>query len=322
MEFGGYHALETNKGSEFYHDLWAINTARSALQVILTNRNVEKLFIPYYTCEVLLEPIKNCNIDFEFYTINKKLEIEFDISQLLEGQYLLYTNYFGVKSSYLAELVRHFSNQIIIDNSQAFYNLPIKGIPTFYSCRKFFGVADGAYLNLDMDESKYRDLPIDQSNQRMAHLLKRIELGAEAGYADFKINDDALSGEPVKKMSQLTRNILRGLDYNRISDIRSVNFNYLNSHLSKYNQMIFNKLDGAGAMAYPLLVNRLELKQHLIENKIYIPTYWSNVKKWVSADSVEAHLSDHLLALPIDQRYGIDQMKRIVEVVDGYFDGK
>lgn len=39
---------------------------------------------------------------------------------------------------------------IILDNTQSFFQKPISGIDTIYSCRKYFGVPDGAYLSTNI----------------------------------------------------------------------------------------------------------------------------------------------------------------------------
>ena len=56
-------------------------------------------------------------------------------------------------------------------------------------------------------------------------------------------------------------------------------------------------------------------KKKLIESKVYIPFYWPNVQSWCNAESLENTLSQLLLALPIDQRYSIDEMNFIVSVL-------
>lgn len=63
----------------------------------------------------------------------------------------------------------HFSEKysnLIVDNVQAFYTPPIKGLDTIYTCRKFFGVPDEAYLYTDciLTES----IPYDKSYDRLA----------------------------------------------------------------------------------------------------------------------------------------------------------
>ena len=40
---------------------------------------------------------------------------------------------------------------VIIDNVQAYFQRPIEGFDTLYSCRKYFGVPDGAVLYTDLE---------------------------------------------------------------------------------------------------------------------------------------------------------------------------
>lgn len=64
----------------------------------------------------------------------------------------------------------------------------------------------------------------DISFDRMSHLLKRVDIGAELAYDDFKNNDNALVSQPIKLMSKLTDKILSGIDYEYIKQIRLKNF--------------------------------------------------------------------------------------------------
>src|SRR5690606_14912956 len=102
---------------------------------------------------------------------------------------LLYTNYFGIKETTVNRLSRAVKN-LIIDNSQAFFSKPLKGIDTFYSCRKFFGVSDGAYLQSNNLISTKLDRDI--SVLRVSHLIKSIDLGVEDGYQDYLDNNNLL----------------------------------------------------------------------------------------------------------------------------------
>jgi len=144
-ELGGYLELELNRNEEHHKTALSLNTGRNALELILRVRKYTKVYIPYYTCDVILEPFRKLNINYEFYSINKDLEPEFNYSLLRDNEGFLYVNYFGIKDDFIPVLAKHCSN-IITDNSQAFFCRPLKDIDTFYSCRKFFGVPDGAYL--------------------------------------------------------------------------------------------------------------------------------------------------------------------------------
>lgn len=52
---GGYLELELNDFGNIYHDdLVDLNTGRNALEYILIQQGYEKIYIPYYTCNVTL----------------------------------------------------------------------------------------------------------------------------------------------------------------------------------------------------------------------------------------------------------------------------
>lgn len=59
---GGYIPLELSKGELYYPDLIALNTGRNALEYVLRIRKYTTIYLPYYTCEVLLEPLRKLNV--------------------------------------------------------------------------------------------------------------------------------------------------------------------------------------------------------------------------------------------------------------------
>ena len=121
--------------------------------------------------------------------------------------------------------------RIILDNTHAFFQKPLDGVDTIYSCRKFFGVPDGAYLSTDTVLNE--ELEIDVSKDRMVHILGRFEGNASDYYNDFKENDASFKLEPLKYMSKLTRNILGAIDYEKVKRTRNENYAYLADRLDK-----------------------------------------------------------------------------------------
>ena len=231
---GGYFELELRKGGHYHNDAIKLNTARNCFEYVLRARQYAKVYIPYYTCEVMLDSIKKLGIDYAFYSINEDLE-PVELPMLKHREAFLYTNYFGLKQSCVRNLAERFGNRLIVDNAQAFYAEPIEGIDTFYSARKFFGVADGAYLYTN--QKLGMDLEYDVSFDRMPHLLKRIDLGAEAGYIDFRNDEDILSNQDIKLMSKLTWTILSGIDYESVKKKRRENYAFLDEQLKDANLM-------------------------------------------------------------------------------------
>ena len=309
---GGYFELELRKGEHYHKNALRLNTARNCFEYILRARKYTKVYIPYYTCDVMLEPLKKCNVDYVFYHINEQLEPIEETYQLQPTEAFLYTNYYGLKQRCVERLEEQYGKQLIVDNAQAFFAEPLEGIDTFYSARKFFGVADGAYLYTDAQLDM--ELEQDQSYQRMSHLLMRADIGAEAGYREFRKNDDSLIDNPIRLMSNLTEKILCSIDYESAKQLRRTNYMQLDEQLCAKNGIRLTMDEDAVPMVYPYLTNDTTLRQRLIANCIYVATYWPNLAK-LNYNTLEECLAKKIIALPIDQRYNKEDMKRIIESI-------
>lgn len=122
----------------------ALNTCRNALEyIILQLPDVNRIYLPYYTCEAVVEPLKRLPVVYEFYHINEHLEISEEI-ELKKGDYLIANNYFGIKDAYITELAEKYGEKLIVDNAQALFASVPPDIKAVYSTRKFVGVAAGA----------------------------------------------------------------------------------------------------------------------------------------------------------------------------------
>ena len=116
-------------------------------------------------------------------------------------------------------------------------------------------------------------------------------------------------------MSNLTKSIFNSIDIERAKKIRLKNFKFLHKQLSRINNLKI-KLDKKDIpMIYPYLVkNGDKLRAKLIKNKIYIAQYWSAINNNLLNNN-EKKIIKNLVAIPIDQRYSLDDMKRIIEVI-------
>lgn len=309
---GGYFSLELPLHEEYHKSAIRLNTGRNCLEYILRARGYKKVYIPYYTCDVVLEPFKKLGIPYEYYHINIQFEIR-DRFTLKEGEALLYTNYYGLKQRYVEQLAAEVGNRLIVDNTQAFYAKPIEGIDTFYTCRKFFGVPDGAYLYTD----KLLDVELeqDQSYERMLSLTKRIDLSPEAGYQDFRDTSKALVGQPIKRMSKLTQRMMQGIDYEAVAQRRRANYQLLHETLGKDNNLVLPLEGDAVPMVYPYLAPVKGLREKLIENKIFVARYWPSVLECTTPDEIDYLLAYQMQPLPIDQRYGEEEMRQIIDLL-------
>lgn len=307
-EIGGYFGLDIKTGN--YENLpihsVALNTARNCLRYLIRTYNIKKINVPYYTCPVIIEAIEKEDCEIEFYHIDEYFIPEKSFSN---EDYILYTNYFGICAENVKTLSKKYRN-LIIDNAQAYY-MPKYGLASFNSARKFLGVPDGAFLTCDKKLSE--DLDLDKTSvNRFSHLLKRIDTNAQCGYEDYKNNDELLRYEDIKLMSNLTKALINNHNSEVDKLKRKENFEYLHRHLKESNNLKININNEDIPMVYPYLVkNGKELKQKLIKNNIYVATYWNAI----NLNEVEQNFQDNLVPLPIDYRYGVVEMDRMVLIV-------
>ena len=148
----------------------------------------------------------------------------------------------------------------------------------------------------------------------MGFLLGRYERTASEFYADYVANNEIFAEEGTKRMSKLTQNLLHALDYDFIRERRRANFEFLDRALRKYNRLSVHSVDGA--FAYPLMVEHgADIRKALIAEKIYIPCLWPNVLDDAEKGSWDYQLAADILPLPVDQRYGLEDMEYLAEEV-------
>lgn len=311
---GGYFSLELpyNEYGEYHRDAIRLNSGRYCLEYVLRVKKYTKVYLPYYMCDAVLQPINKLGLDYQFYHIDKYFHIA-EVLHPKKDEVILYCNYFGLMDEYVKIVTDRYAPNIIIDNTQAFFSRPLPEIDTFYTCRKFFGVADGAYLYTNKEADF--DIPQDYSSSRMLFLLDRLDKSAEEAFSDYHKSEDTLDHDEIKKMSKITQFIMSSICYKSVADRRISNYIYLHDNLSSSNTLSVDLERKNVPMVYPFLSEDINLRKKLIDNKVYVASYWPNVQSWCNAESLENTLSQLLLPLPIDQRYSIDEMNFIVSVL-------
>ena len=314
-EYGGYLPLELAKGEPYYqtnakYEVMALNSGRGAIICALKDFKPKKIYIPYYNCLSCTTAILNTDIDYQYYFIDHDM-MPLDV-KLKKDEILFWINYYGNASEQNINRIRQNYKNLIIDNTQAFFSEPIVDAYNCYSTRKFFGVNDGAYLIKNKINSKFY-LDVDESHSRAIHLFKSIEQGTNAAYKESLDNENAIN-DTVLFMSGLTNNILRSIDYDRVKTKRKANLLMLHSYLSQFNKFNVN-LESNTHIAYPFLYGKEEIRNYLIENRIYTPTWWKHVPEKCSYSQRETELTKYMSFIPIDQRYDTIDMKDMADII-------
>ena len=286
-EIGGYIELDTYTGKMLHGDGVKLNCGRNALAYIIKAKNIKKLWMPRFMCDSCDKVLSDNHVDVEYYSIGLDFK---PVIKEWDG-WLYVVNFYGqLSNGYLTSL----GDSIIVDNAQAYFQEPIPGVDTLYTCRKFFGVADGAILYTD----KYIEVENqDESFNRMNFLLGRYERSASQFYQEYVDNNHFFRNEPIKRMSKLTENLLHGIDYEVVMKKRTQNFAYLHEKLHSLNKL--NLSVPYGAFMYPLYIeNGAEVRKELQTRKIFIPTLWPAVFNLCEENEYEYDMAKNILPIP------------------------
>lgn len=308
-EIGGFFELGDFKNKSYHYNAIALNTATNAVIYLIKAKKIKKIYLPYYLCDCLDKIKEYCKV--EYYSIKDDFSPDFN-TKLETNEYLYFVNYFGMFNNIDIRRYKKIYNNIIVDNVQAFFQKPLKGIDTIYSCRKFFGVPDGAYLYTDTVLKD--DISQDKSSDRFRHLLGRVEETATSNFESYKNNEELLLNLDLAYMSKTTELVLRAIEYDIVKKKRTDNYRYLNRQLKESNKLAVKNIKGA--YMYPYYTENTEkLRKKLIENKIYIPILWPNVLEQ-DKSTLEYEYAKNILLIPCDQRYNIKDMQKIINLIN------
>lgn len=311
-EIGGYIELDSYCLPMLHEKAIALNCGRNALAYLFKAKSIHRILIPRFLCSSVPNVCKRENVAYSYYEIGADLLPAQDLI-LGNDEWLYLVNYYSQLTNEQIAVCAAKYKRIIVDNVQSYFQAPVPGVDTLYTCRKYFGVADGAFLYTDAVLNE--ELPVDESFERMRFLLGRYERSAGEFYGEYVANNKLFASEPVKRMSKLTRNLLHGIDYERVRAIREENYLFLHKAFGGINGLPLS--DRPGTFMYPLLLeNGAEVRKRLQEKKIYIPTLWPDVFGWCGEGDTEYQMAMNILPLPIDQRYGTEELRYMTKEIE------
>lgn len=317
-EIGSFLELSFLRGLEYYrgNDIARLNSGRAGIYHALRILNCHTVFLPYYQCETVREFLLKKGITIHYYYMDRDFNPQ--VLSCPRDAAIVLVNYFGIMDyTRMSDLASKYQN-VIIDNSQAFFAPATRGCMNVYSARKFIGVPDGAYVLGEHADEYIGEYEEDYSSDTSLFLLQRIEYGCEGkAYQNREINEERIRHSDIKRMSKLTRAILDGTGYENIKDKRQENFKIASSLFASINRINPEKYYGNNCipMVYPLVVENEKILPNLIKNKIFQGHWWSYLLNEVKPDSFESYMARYMIPITIDQRYGENEIKDIFNII-------
>lgn len=320
---GGFFGFETPAPQcahgSYHPEAIGLSTGRACLALALEELKPRKCLVPFYCCNALLEPIQEAGIEIEFYELDLALE-PIGLPGIDSGELLIYTNFFGLKSHYADKLSSRFGRRVLIDDTHRFFHRGYSISYSFTSARKFFGVPDGAYL-YPPQGIVCRNVQERNNAVRTEHLFARL-LGRDDEALALYRENEAVLGSEVLRMSLVSELLLTTVDYSAAMKQRKANYDFLAERLSATNRFGVQDRVDAVPFCYPYLPEPPIPHERFYPQRLYPPRLWPDpLARNDSGFQLSRRFCRELLPLPVDHRYGKNDLERMLAFIESELKG-
>lgn len=303
------------------HIQWFLS-GRSALKSIIKEiRQCQTVAMPSWCCDSMVKPFLEQGYNVQFYPVYWRDGLIQDIS--LNCDVLFLIDYFGYTSSVN---ISGYSGIVIRDVTHSLFSASYSDADYYFgSLRKWCGVWTGGYAWT----ADGHDLSVNEAAN-----LGYVELRAEA----MQLKEKYLNGEGDKCYLKVFETAENSLDNIGIADAierdvllanrlntdlirkrRKTNADVLRRNFAEW--LVFGDIrDTDCPMFVPIIVpdgKRDDLRTHLIKNNIYCPVHWP-ISEYHKLNGDTKHIYENELSLVCDQRYGEEDMNRMVTVIKNF----
>ena len=336
-------------GSEFWDvpsqegDRKFLLSGRTALEYILrdilSGHKVESALLPSHCCHTMIEPFLRHEIPVRFYDVHFDREIGLcaKLPMARQNEIFYYMTYFGfsqmsgmdlseIRASYEI-IIEDQTHSWLIDRTQSMADY------SYTSYRKwagFYGIAEakkkaGCFISLE-NQSHYEY----NSMRKNAMLLKKQYIDEKADTKQeflriFHEAEELLESDYVGYTPNVDSVVqLINVDFNLIKEKRRKNATVLLNGLKEIPGLtpIYGNLSDVDTpLFFPVLVerDRDDVRRYLIEQQVYCPVHWPLSEYHEGISEIGKQIYHQELSLVCDQRYGEDDMERVVKLIAAYF---
>jgi hypothetical protein len=322
-------------------------TGRDALAAIVGSRGSRGgvWLVPEFICPVVPDTLRACGAAVRPYRWLTPWKVDAEHAQKLlpQAEGIVVPFYMGLPpAAEVWELLRTRPACVVEDRCQCVGRPPaaddVRGDYAVGSFRKWMPVTDGAYCVAR--KGVLAVTPSEGPNRQMVRLRLAAALAKQARLSGlpqhgidgilesaavelFRLGE-ILAGTPggPRRATQLAEERIRTADFDAIAAARTRNQAWLAARLAEKREVnILEPESGAlanstvPALALPVICDdRERIRSRLAERRIYCAVHWID-GDWSGQRGATAELASRVLSLPIDQRYGPEQLSRIVEAM-------
>lgn len=326
--------LTSPKGLPLPPDAVLVGAGRHALSLVafdLLKQGVDAVVVPDHYCESMIRPFLFAGMSIQFCRTTEELILSGQsLADLLaarsENVAVLHCETFGTPAGHELQIVLDAASRagvpIILDRTHSLLSLTQPGADyEIASLRKLLPIPDGGYvsgLRNAPDVTKtpehrfFCDLRLKAAKHKTVYLQRGTE--SELHLDEFARADLLLeSNTQTALISDQSRTSISKLDINFIRNARLANAGVLETALHAGNVYVVNPAGWRNSPAYVVITHPdvKSLRAHLTSERIYCPIHWPRPAN----DPRPSSWRENLLSLPIDHRYTVDDMQRVVSAV-------
>lgn len=331
------------KGEDY---VW-LSTGRSAIRFVI--QTIEKrcpvakrvAVLPSFTCDTVFEPFLKAGYKVFYYPVEMDLTTQSEaIRQAVyehDASIVLFHRYYGFDT--LDSQINCFCDEMsqmgkftIEDCTQCLYSDFERSNADFTigSIRKWTGTPDGGFAVCRDGVFEFKPQKTDKQLETAkvkASYAKYRYLFENAGdksemLAMYRYAEDILDVQTdIYAISDTSLKIQANLNVDILKRKRRENFNVLSTCLKAHIRPLFPLINGPEVPLYfPIFIkDRASLQRHLVQNAIYAPIVWPKSEFQPEVDKGAENAYQHLLCIPIDQRYDAEDMNRIADVINNFY---
>lgn len=323
-----------------------LSTGRSAIKyAIQTIERIQPVIkrvavLPSFTCDTVFEPFLKLGYEVYYYPVERNLTTTstaiLKAVQEHNASIVLFHRYFGFDTldeqvDQMCETLRKQGKYSIEDCTQCLYSgiSRAKSDFTVGSIRKWIGTPDGGFAvirkGLFLQKPTEPNVVLEREKVKASYAKYRylFEHTGDKGemLAMYRSAEDILDKqETIYAVSKMSSLVQANLNIEELVRKRRENFTYLSNNIKGSVEPVFTLENENVPLYFPILVeDRASLQKYLVQNAIYAPVVWPKDNKQPQQCKGAENAYNHLLCIPIDQRYDIDDMERICEVIKKFY---
>lgn len=334
----GDNFLDKFKNSKF------VFSGRTALDYIIkdiTSKGINNIYLPTYLCQSIITPFKRNAINIHFYDVHIENGVFIsDLSSIkqVNDSALFICDYFFYDKVYCQELLNHAKNHgmiVIHDITHSIFSDDLLVNNDDYylaSLRKWLAITDGAILGKREGSIKIKNASLykDFTNVKIQAMKRKKNYilsnkGDKKTFTQLYKEAEHLLSENYenKAISCEALDIIEHTSIQGAIEKRKSNAKFVTDGLKGNGNIQVIYKEGSCPIFLPVLFpekeQRDKFQKYMIEKSIYLPIHWE-MPDDVHINEKTRKIYDCIISFVVDQRYSIDDMRRIVQETKRYFE--